>query len=86
LGEWTASDAALATGAGGVRLHSKKEESMTDQNEPSSEKNEMRVMWIGSAAVVLLLLAAMGINMLIAHGTGAGATETRIQTDAALPK
>ena len=31
---------------------------MTD---PNSKKNEMLVMWIGSAAIVLLLLAAMGI-------------------------
>jgi hypothetical protein len=28
----------------------------------------------------------MGINMLIAHDIGAGAAETRIQTNAALPK
>jgi hypothetical protein len=36
----------------------------------------MRVMWIGSATIVLLILAAMGINMLIAHGTNATSTET----------
>jgi hypothetical protein len=59
---------------------------MTDQNEPNNEKSEMRVMWIFSAAIVLLILGAMGINMLIANGTGAGAAETRIQIDAALPK
>jgi hypothetical protein len=59
---------------------------MTDRNEPNNEKNEMRVMWVFSAAIVLLILGAMGINMLIANGTGAGSTETRIQTDAALPK
>jgi hypothetical protein len=44
---------------------------------PQDEKNEMRVMWIGSAAIVLLILAAMGFNMLITHDTNAGSsTET----------
>jgi hypothetical protein len=50
---------------------------MTD---PNTEKNEMRVMWIGSAAIVLLILAAMGINMLIAHDTSAGSTEKSNQS------
>jgi hypothetical protein len=41
------------------------------------EKSEMRIMWIGSAAIVLLILAAMGFNMLITHDTSAGSpTET----------
>jgi hypothetical protein len=50
---------------------------MTD---PNSEKNEMRVMWIGSAAIVLLLLAAMGINMLMTHNTSTGSTDTSSQS------
>jgi hypothetical protein len=49
----------------------KKEEAMTS---PQDEKNEMRVMWIGSAAIVLLILAAMGVNMLITHDTNGGSS------------
>ncbi len=59
---------------------------MTNQNDPNTEKNEMRVMWIGSAAIVLLILAAMGINMLIAHGTSTDATPTSSQSAAVPPK
>ena len=33
---------------------------MSDQND---DKREMRMMWIFSAGVVLLILGAMGINM-----------------------
>jgi flagellar basal body-associated protein FliL len=59
---------------------------MTSPNDPNTEKNEMRVMWIGSAAIVLLLLAAMGINMLISHNTSTGSTETSSQSSTAPPK
>jgi hypothetical protein len=59
---------------------------MTDRNEPNNEKSEMRVMWIFSAAIVLLILGAMGINMLISHDTSAGFTETNTQSGSALPK
>ena len=54
---------------------------------PDQEKSEMRIMWIGSAAIVLLILAAMGFNMLITHDTHAGfSTETTGQTDTTRPK
>ena len=46
---------------------------MPDQNDG---KREMRMMWIFSAAVVLLILGAMGINMLVHHETSAAPTET----------
>jgi hypothetical protein len=46
----------------------------------------MRVMWIGTAAIVLLILAAMGINMLITHDTNAGSAETSSQSGTAPPK
>jgi hypothetical protein len=59
---------------------------MTSPNDPNSEKNEMLVMWIGSAAIVLLLLAAMGINMLISHNTSTGSTETSSQSSTVPPK
>jgi hypothetical protein len=37
--------------------------------EDEKEKGEMRIMWIGSAAIVLLILAALGFNMLITQDT-----------------
>jgi flagellar basal body-associated protein FliL len=46
---------------------------MTDQN---NEKSEMRIMWIFSAAVVVVILGAMGINMLVHHDTNAATPET----------
>jgi hypothetical protein len=46
---------------------------MADQN---NDKSEMRMMWIASAAVVLVILAAMGINVLIHHDTNAATPET----------
>jgi hypothetical protein len=46
---------------------------MPDQND---DKREMRMMWIASAAVLLLILGAMGINVLIHHGTSAATVET----------
>jgi hypothetical protein len=37
---------------------------MTDPDKRNAEKSEMRVMWIMSAVVVLIILALMGFNML----------------------
>ena len=37
---------------------------MPDQNQLNNEKTEMRVMWIMSAVVVLIILGMMGLNML----------------------
>jgi hypothetical protein len=59
---------------------------MADQKDPNTEKSEMRVMWIGSIVIVLLLLGAMGINMLMTHDTGAGSTQTSSQSSAVSPK
>jgi hypothetical protein len=59
---------------------------MTTQYDPNAEKNEMRLMWIGTAAIVLLLLGAMGINMLITHNTGHGSAETANQSGTLAPK
>jgi hypothetical protein len=53
---------------------------------PQDEKNEMRVMWIGSAVIVLLILAAMGVNMLITHGGGSATQTTSSLPGTALPK
>ena len=49
---------------------------MTNQNDPNSEKNDMRVMWIASAVIAVLILGAMGINMLVHHDTSAATPET----------
>jgi len=46
---------------------------MPDQND---DKREMRMMWIASAAIALLILGAMGINMLVHHDTSAATPET----------
>jgi hypothetical protein len=51
----------------------KKEKAMTGP-EDEKEKGEMRIMWISSAAIVLLILAAMGFNMLITHDTISGSS------------
>ena len=59
---------------------------MANPTDPDTDKNEMRVMWIGSAAIVLLILVAMGINMLVAHNTGAGSVEIGSQSATVPPK
>jgi hypothetical protein len=59
---------------------------MADQRDPNTEKSEMRVMWIGSIVIVLLLLGAMGVNMLITQGTSTSSTEPSIQSGTLLPK
>jgi hypothetical protein len=65
----------------------KKEKAMAGP-EDEKEKGEMRIMWIGSAAIVLLILAAMGFNMLITHDTSSGssAEATGSLSGAAPPK
>jgi hypothetical protein len=55
---------------------------MVHRADPNTEKSEMRVMWIGSLAIVLLLLGAMGINMLMTHNTSIGTVETTGQSGA----
>jgi hypothetical protein len=45
--------------------------------DPNTEKSEMRVMWLGAVAIVLLLLGAMGINMLMTHNTAKGSVEPK---------
>jgi hypothetical protein len=56
------------------------------QPDLNTEKNEMRVMWIGSLAIVLVLLGAMGINTLITHNTSTGTVETTGQSGTVSPK
>jgi hypothetical protein len=56
---------------------------MVHRPDPNTEKSEMRVMWIGSLAIVLLLVGSMGINMLMTHNTSIGTVETTGQSGAA---
>jgi flagellar basal body-associated protein FliL len=42
----------------------------------NNDKREMRMMWIFSVVVVVVILAAMGINMLVHHDTNAATPET----------
>jgi hypothetical protein len=51
---------------------------MPNQND---DKHEMPMMWIASAAIALLTLGAMGINMLVHHDTSA-AMPGELVTDA----
>jgi len=59
---------------------------MTNQNDPNTEKNDMRAMWIASVAIVLLILGAMGINMLITHDPSSGSIQTSSQLGTVPPK
>jgi hypothetical protein len=59
---------------------------MANQPDPNTEKSEMRVMWIGSLAIVLVLLGAMGINMLMTHNTSTGTVETTGQPGTVSPR
>ena len=43
---------------------------MTNQDDQNQDKNEMRMMWIGSGAIVLLLLGLMGYSMLFHPNMG----------------
>jgi hypothetical protein len=47
-----------------ITTTSKKEIAMTEQNQPDTEKSDMRAMWIMTAVIVLFILGLMGWNML----------------------
>jgi hypothetical protein len=58
---------------------------MANPDDSNKEKGDMRIMWIASAAIVLLILVAMGINMLITHDTSPGSSAETTNHAAALP-
>ena len=58
---------------------------MANEPNPNSEKNEMRLMWMGSAAIVLLLLGAMGVNMLMTHSASTGSPDASTQSGSTSP-
>jgi flagellar basal body-associated protein FliL len=51
-----------------------------DQEQAAKNKREMRVMWIFSGAVVLLILGAMGANMMWGSHTYTGEPATDISS------
>jgi hypothetical protein len=55
---------------------------MSDEHDPK-QRNEMRAMWIFSAAVVLLILGMMGANVLFHKDSGAGSSEISSQSRSA---
>jgi hypothetical protein len=65
---------------------SEEEIAMANQPYPNTENSEMRVMWIGSLAIVLALLGAMGINMLITHNTSTATVDTTGQSGTVSPR
>jgi hypothetical protein len=73
---------AALVGADGPVALPRGTKSMTNPNDPNTEPNEL---WIASAAILLLILAAMGINMLISHNTSTG-SETSNQSATVPPK
>jgi flagellar basal body-associated protein FliL len=59
-----------------------------DQEQAAKNKREMRVMWIFSAAIVLLILGAMGANVIWGSHTYTGepATDISSQSRAVPPR
>jgi hypothetical protein len=57
-------------------------QAMSDENENdvNRHKNEMRAMWIFSAAVVLLIVGMMGANVLFRGDPGTGSPEISSQS------
>ena len=51
-----------------------------EQEQAAKNKREMRAMWIFSAAVVLLILGAMGANMMWGSHTYTGESATDISS------
>jgi hypothetical protein len=76
----------LLLSSGKVQSHSRKKEKAMTSPKEEKEKGEMRIMWIGSAVIVLLILAAMGFNMLITRDTNGGSSaETTGSLSGTLP-
>ena len=56
---------------------------MSEQEDQERDKREMRMMWIFSGVIVLIILGGMGANMLFHHDTssgGGGSTELSSQS------
>jgi hypothetical protein len=52
----------------------------TNEVDPNADSKEMRLMWIGSGVIVLLILALMGYNMMYNGNMPPDATEMSSQS------
>jgi flagellar basal body-associated protein FliL len=59
---------------------------MSEQDDQERDKREMRMMWIFSAVIVLIIVGGMGANVLFHHDTSSGSTELSSQSRQAPPK
>ena len=53
---------------------------MADENESNSEKRGTRMMWIATAAIILLIVGMMGANVLFNKDTGSGSKDMSSQS------
>jgi flagellar basal body-associated protein FliL len=54
---------------------------MSEQEDQERDKREMRIMWIFSGVIVLIILGGMGANMLFHQDTSSsGSTELSSQS------
>ncbi len=53
---------------------------MTDENESSAEKRGTRIMWIGTGAIILLIVGMMGANMFFHKDPSSGSKEMSSQS------
>lgn len=56
---------------------------MTNEDGQDSEKGEMRLMWIGSGVIVLIILGVMGLGMIFHPAPEPESTELSSQPRAA---
>jgi hypothetical protein len=56
------------------------EQAMTDKNESNAEKSGTRMMWIATAAIILLIVGMMGANVLFHKDTGPNETSSQSRT------
>ena len=52
---------------------------MTNHSDENRQKNELRLMWMGTAAMVLLILVVLGVNN-IRHSAATADTEMSSQS------
>jgi hypothetical protein len=52
----------------------------TSNNDDDSDKSEMRLMWIGSGVIVLIILGLMGYNMMYNGNMAPDSTEMSSQS------
>ena len=53
---------------------------MNDKNESNAEKSGTRMMWIATAAIIVLIVGMMGANVLFHKDTGSDPKEISSQS------